>query len=254
MNTLRVSLIQTDLVWNDPTANRARFTTKLAALAGRTDLVILPEMFTTGFSMDVAERAEAHPGPTLTWLREQSASLDAAVVGSVMVRDGADYRNRLYWAEPGGRALHYDKKFLFKTAGEHEHYTPGTETLTVAYRGWKIRPLVCYDLRFPEWSRNDPADPYDLLLYVASWPAPRAYDWRTLLAARAIENQAYVAAVNRVGEDGAGLRYRGDSTIIDPGPRSRLVSLAEAPATVTVLLELDGLRALRRRLPFLADR
>ena len=251
---LTLSLLQSDLAWNDPETNRAHFTEQLAPLAGRTDLVILPEMFTTGFSMDVAELAEDHAdGPTLTWMREQARTLGAAITGSLIVADGGRYYNRLYWVEPEGRVLHYDKKYLFTPGGEHEHYTPGTERLLIDYRGWKIRPLICYDLRFPEWSRNDPAEPFDLLIYVASWPDPRAHDWRTLLAARAIENQCYVAAVNRVGEDGKGLRYRGDSCVIDPGPRGVLAALAEVPGVVTVSIEREEVLGLRRRLPFLVD-
>ena len=248
---LRLTLVQTDLAWNDPIANRARLTKTLAPLAGRTDLVLLPEMFTTGFSMAVADHAEDHPGPTLDWLRERAAQLGAALVGSVMVRDGADYRNRCYFVRPDGRVQHYDKHYLFRLSGEDRHYTAGVRRLVVDYRGWRICPLVCFDLRFPEWSRNDPAAPFDLLLYVASWPAARARDWRTLLAARAIENQCYVAAVNRVGEDGAGLSYRGDSRVIDPGPRGVLVELASVEAVTTVELDLAGARELRERLPFL---
>jgi len=212
-------------------------------------------MFTTGFSMAASSLAEAHDdSATLRWMLEQSAKLGAAITGSVIIEEEGRYFNRLYWVEPEGRVLHYDKKYRFALAGEHEHYSAGTERLIVDYRGWKICPLICYDLRFPEWSRNDPADPFDLLIYVASWPAPRARDWRTLLEARAIENQCYVAAVNRVGEDGNGLHYRGDSCVIDPGPRGVLASLNDVATTLTLTIEREGVLELRRRLPFLVDR
>ena len=253
MTSLILSLLQTDPVWQNPAANRAALTEQLAPLAGRTDLVILPEMFTTGFSMDAAGLAEVHDGPTLEWMRSQASILGAALCGSIIVTEGEHYYNRLYWVEPGGRTLHYDKRYLYSPGGEHNHYTAGTERLVVDYRGWKICPLICYDLRFPEWSRNDPTDPFDLLIYVASWPEARASDWRTLLAARAIENQCYVAAVNRVGEDGNGLRYRGDSRVVDPGPRGVLGSLSGVSANITLTLEQEEVLALRQRLPFLKD-
>lgn len=251
---LTLSLLQTDLAWQDPATNRARLTERLTPLVGRTDLIVLPEMFTTGFSMDATSLAEPHDGPTLNWMRTQADTTGAALCGSIIVKDGERYHNRFYWIEPGGRTLHYDKRYLYTPGGEHEPYTAGTERLVVEYRGWKICPLICYDLRFPEWSRNDPADPFDLLIYVASWPSARASDWRTLLAARAIENQCYVAAVNRVGEDGNGLHYRGDSCVIDPGPRGVLASMAEVDTTLTLSIEREGVVELRRRLPFLRDR
>ena len=252
---LTISLVQTDLAWQDPAVNRNHLRREMAPLAGRTDLVVLPEMFTTGFSMAAAELAEDHAGSTtLAWMKEQSQALGAAVTGSLIVADGGYYRNRLYWVEPEGRVLYYDKKYGFSPAGEHEHYTAGTERLVVDYKGWKICPLICYDLRFPEWSRNDPADPFDLLIYVASWPRARAHDWRALLAARAIENQCYVAAVNRVGEDGNGLRYRGDSCLIDPGPRGALGAMAEVAGILSLTIDVEEVRGLRRRLPFLGDR
>jgi predicted amidohydrolase len=211
-------------------------------------------MFTTGFSMAASELAEAHDdSPTLEWMREQAAKLDAAITGSVIISDEGRYFNRLYWVEPAGRVLHYDKKYRFTLAGEHRHYAAGSERLLVDYRGWRICPLICYDLRFPEWSRNDPADPFDLLIYVASWPRPRAHDWRTLLAARAIENQCYVAGVNRVGEDGNGLSYRGDSCLIDPGPAGVVATVAEVASVVTASIDRERLLALRRLLPFLQD-
>jgi predicted amidohydrolase len=252
--SLSLTLLQTDPVWQDPAANRTALTEQLAPLAGRTDLVILPEMFTTGFSMNAAGLAESPDGPTVEWMRVQADKLGAAFCGSLIVADRGHQYNRLYWVEPGGRTLHYDKRYLFRPGGEHEHYVAGTERLTVTYHGWRICPLICYDLRFPEWSRNDVTNPFDLLIYVASWPRPRAHDWRTLLSARAIENQCYVAAVNRVGEDGNGLSYRGDSCVIDPGPAGVVARVSEVASVVTVTIDRERLIGLRRALPFLEDR
>ncbi|WP_323149145.1 amidohydrolase [Pseudomonas oryzihabitans] len=210
---LRLALLQTELVWHDPTANRAHFE-QLLARVGETDLVILPEMFTTGFSMESAALAEPADGPTAVWLREQARRIGAVVTGSLIVQDeDGRHRNRLLWATPEGELLHYDKRHLFRMAGEHEHYAPGEQRLVLTLKGWRIRPLICYDLRFPVWSRAQ--DDTDLLLYVANWPAPRRGHWNRLLPARAIENLCYVAAVNRIGSDGNGHPYAGDSQVLD---------------------------------------
>ncbi len=210
---LRLALVQTSMVWQDAPANHARFAGLLDQAEGA-DLVILPEMFTTGYSMEAAALAEDDDGPSRRWLLEQARRLNAVVTGSLIVhaRDGS-YRNRLYWARPDGTMAHYDKRHLFRMAGEHKHYAAGNERLLVELKGWHIRPLICYDLRFPVWSR----DPHntDLLIYIASWPAARRSAWNRLLPARAIENLCYVAAVNRVGEDGKGYPYSGDSQVLD---------------------------------------
>jgi omega-amidase len=229
MEALRVSLAQQPLHWHDPAANRAQFETLLLPLAGRTDLVVLPETFTTGFSMEVAR-------------------LDAAVTGSVITRDGDRYYNRLLWASPGGEVRHYDKRHLFRMGHEHEHFTAGRTAWCVAWRGFNVCPLVCYDLRFPVFSRRRPQLDYDLLLYVANWPAPRADAWRQLLRARAIENQAYVVGLNRVGPDGNGASYRGDSAAVDFLGRT-LVEGGDVPALLTVGLEHAPLVAFRERFP-----
>ncbi|EJF11524.1 amidohydrolase [Pontibacter sp. BAB1700] len=212
---LRVTIIQTSLHWQDAAANRSMFSEKLALVAPDTDLVVLPEMFTTGFSMDASGLAEETEGPTLEWMKEEAAKHEAVLTGSVIVREGEQYFNRLYWVRPDGTYEHYNKRHLFRMAKEHHTYTPGQEKLLVELRGWKICPLVCYDLRFPVWSRNVGSE-YDLLLYVANWPKPRANAWSILLQARAIENLSYVVGVNRVGTDGNGHPYSGDSAIIHP--------------------------------------
>src|SRR5271167_3870642 len=197
MSLLRVSLLQQPLIWHEAAANRARFSTLLAPLAGHTDLVILPETFTTGFSMEVETLAEAASGPSVDWLRAQAAALDAAVTGSVITREGRCYYNRLLWALPSGEVRHYDKRHLFRMGREHEHFTAGHAAWSLSWRGMRICPLVCYDLRFPVFSRRRAGLEYDLLIYVANWPTARVEAWKLLLRARAIENQAFVVGVNR---------------------------------------------------------
>lgn len=252
MDNLRITLLQTQLVWQNPAANRKHFTDLMQSLAGQTDLIVLPEMFTTGFSMNTAQLAEPVDGPTVEWMQAQAKKLQAVVTGSLIIKEAEHYYNRLYWATPGGELLHYDKRHLFGMAGEHKHYTPGKERLVIDYAGWRICPLICYDLRFPVWSRNNAE--IDLLLYVANWPSTRAADWKSLLLARAIENQCYVAAVNRIGDDGNGLNYQGDSSLIDPGPKRLLWQKAGIEATPTLSVSKSNLQQLRHSFPFLADR
>jgi predicted amidohydrolase len=210
---LRVTMIQADLAWQDAAANRALFASHFRGLVGHTDLIVLPEMFTSGFTMEAEACAEAMDGPTVEWLREEAVALGCAITGSLIVRDGGRHQNRLLWATPDGQLQHYDKRHLFRMAKEQEHYAAGSARLVVRYKGWRICPLVCYDLRFPVWSRN--RGDYDLLLYVANWPARRSIAWKTLLRARAIENLAYVVGVNRIGRDGNGATYAGESAAID---------------------------------------
>lgn len=251
MDTLCISLLQADLVWENPAANLAFFEQELDRLAGHTDLVLLPEMFSTGFSMRPQALAEPLHGPAQQWMQQQAARLDAAVVGSLIITEGGHYYNRLVWMMPDGQALYYDKRHCFSLAGEHEHYTAGKDRLLVHYRGWRILPLICYDLRFPVWSRND-LD-YQLLLYVANFPDRRGHAWRSLLTARAIENQAYLAAVNRVGYDGNGVYHAGDSAVIDYA--GQLIQRAShQAATFTVALDPQPLLAFRASFNFLADR
>lgn len=249
MTQLRVTLVQQPLVWGEPGANRERFAALLTPLAGSTDLVVLPETFTTGFSMEVEQLAEPAGGPTAVWLGDLAQELDAAITGSVITADGGRYYNRLLWAEPGGAPLRsYDKRHLFRMGREHQHFTPGGSAWSVPWRAFRVCPLVCYDLRFPVYSRRRAGLDYELLLYVANWPAPRALAWRTLLKARAIENQAYVVGVNRVGPDGHGIAHAGDSAAIDP-LGSPLAELGAEPALVTVALDAARLRAFREKFP-----
>lgn len=245
---LSVTLIQQPLVWQDAAANRARFAALLEPLAGRTDLIVLPETFTTGFSMDVAHLSEPAAGATCDWLLERAARLNAAITGSVITAAAGRYYNRLLWATPAGELRHYDKRHLFRMGREHEHFTAGREAVSLEWRGLRICPLVCYDLRFPVFSRRRPGLDYDLLVYVANWPAARGYAWAQLLRARAIENQAYVVGVNRVGADGAGVDYAGGSAAFDCLGQP-LTELGAEPGLVTVVLEGAQLRTLREKFP-----
>ncbi|QRY79176.1 amidohydrolase [Pseudomonas sp. PDNC002] len=243
---LKLALVQTTLVWHDAKANRERFDALLEKARGA-DVVILPEMFTTGFSMESETLAEAEEGETYAWLRAQAAKLDAIVCGSVIIRaaDGS-HRNRLLWVRPDGDVQYYDKRHLFRMAGEHKHYTPGERQVLLEWKGWRIRPLVCYDLRFPVWSRD--AQDTDLLLYTANWPAARRLHWNRLLPARAIENLCYVAAVNRVGEDGKGHAYSGDSQVLDFQGDS-LLAAGDADGVFHIALSATELAAYRERFP-----
>lgn len=247
---MKVSLVQTTLSWEDPAANLEQIGAQLKQLPPSTDLVVLPEMFTTGFTMNPAPVAEQTEGPTLDWLRTQAAQFNAAFTGSYVVQANGSFYNRLAWVFPDGTYKTYDKRHLFTLAGEDQFYTAGTERLVVEWKGWKICPLICYDLRFPVWSRND-VD-YDLLIYVANWPERRRHHWRSLLMARAIENQVYTIGLNRVGVDGKDIRYTGDSCLIDYAGEIR-ASLAMETATVTVELDQTRQAAYRERYAFLAD-
>ncbi|UYB50781.1 amidohydrolase [Xanthomonas sp. AM6] len=263
MNDLRISLVQGDTRWHDPAGNRAHYAELLAPLAGGTDLVILPETFTSGFSNEALDQAEGMDGPTVAWIREQAARLGAAVTGSVQLRvageDGAaKVFNRLLWATPDGEVQHYDKRHLFRYANEHQRYAAGRERLCVEWKGWRINPQVCYDLRFPVFCRNryDVERPgqldFDLQIFVANWPSARAYPWRTLLRARAIENLCFVAAVNRVGVDGNGLHYAGDSAVIDFLGQPQL-EIREREQVATTTISAAALAAHRERFPAMLD-
>lgn len=250
MSDLKLALLQTTLVWHDREANLAHFDSLLEQVAGA-DLIILPEMFTTGFSMDSEQLAEPEEGPTTHWLRAQARRLAAVITGSVIVRaaDGS-YRNRLLWAQPDGEVQHYDKRHLFRMAGEHQHFSAGEQQVVFTLKGWNIRPLVCYDLRFPVWSRDGRHT--DLILYTANWPGARRLHWNRLLPARAIENLCYVAAVNRVGTDGKGFAYTGDSQVLDFQGES-LLSAGEADGVFTATLSKVALEHYRERFPAYLD-
>lgn len=249
--SLRVSLVQTELVWQNPKANRTQFTELLQGLAGQTDLIVLPEMFTTGFMMSPETHAEAYGGETFTWLQTQATNLQAAICGSVATAFEGQYTNRFLFATPDGVVQFYDKRHLFRMGDEVNHYSAGLERKTFNYQGWRILPQVCYDLRFPVFMRN--RNDYDLAIVVANWPAVRRKPWRTLLQARAIENQSYVLGVNRVGTDGLGLAYSGDSLAVD-FKGELLIDQAEGSAFVaTTLLDLSALKQFREQFPAWMD-
>lgn len=255
MEDIRVSLVQGDTRWHDPAGNRDYYAGLLAPLVDQADLVLLPETFTSGFSNEALASAETMDGPTVAWLREQAAHLGAVVSGSVQLREGGGVFNRMLWATPEGGLRWYDKRHLFRMAREHERYAAGKDAITVELKGWRIRPLVCYDLRFPVFIRNrfeGGRFDYDLLLFVANWPAARRHAWRTLLRARAIENLAYVAGVNRVGTDGNGIAYSGDSAALD-FLGMELAELDDTAQVRTVTLSADALAAHRERFPAQLD-
>lgn len=258
MGDLRVSLIQGDTVWHDPEGNRARYGEILTPLRGQTDLIVLPETFTSGFSNEAIHRAEGMDGPTVAWIQEQAQMLGAAITGSVQIRDGDGVYNRLLWATPDGALHRYDKRHLFRMAKEHERYAAGSDRLTVELKGWRVCPLVCYDLRFPVFIRNrfgveaDNRFDYDLLVFVANWPSARRHAWRSLLTARAIENLSYVIGVNRVGRDGNQIDYSGDSVVHD-FLGMPLIECGAQPQVVTTLLSAQALADHRTRFPAQLD-
>ena len=249
MQDLRVTLVQTELAWLDPAANRQHLAHQVLPVAGTTDLIVLPEMFTTGFMMEPERSAESANGPTVDWMCSLAAQTKAVVTGSVATRDNERYYNRLLWVTPKGTVSSYDKRHLFRMAKEHEHYSFGTKRIVVELHGWRICPLICYDLRFPVWSRNGTANAqYDLLIYVANWPERRRYAWQTLLRARAIENLCYCVGVNRIGRDGSDIRYAGDSVALDYLGQP-LTDISETAFVQTISLNHQALSDFRRKFP-----
>jgi omega-amidase len=248
---LSIALVQADLHWENVTANLATFEEKLATLPEPVDVIVLPEMFTTGFTMNTA-LAEPMNLTTTRWMKQIAKQHHALVVGSFAVNERGSFFNRLLCVRPDGTYAQSDKRHLFRMGEENNHYTAGNARLTIEWKGWKICPLVCYDLRFPVWSRNLQSDPYDILLYVANWPARRAHAWSTLLQARAIENQCYVIGVNRVGADGNGLEYRGDSVALDYlGEPVAMLGNHETERVVPI--SKADLAAYRQNFPALSD-
>lgn len=270
MQNLRISLVQSALHWHDPAANLSMFAEKIAPLAGKTDLIILPEMFSTGFTMSPEQVAEPENGPVLQWMQYQALQLNAVLCGSVVVQSDAGYHNRFYWVQPDGEVLYYDKRHLFRMASEHQYYQPGQQRLIIEYKGWRILPQICYDLRFPVWSRNQARESdasvlggecqghhegaeYDLAIYVANWPQVRSHPWKVLLQARAIENLCYVAGVNRVGVDGNDLPYSGDSALIDFKGLTRVGAQPGEETIITSGLDKQALMDFRAAFPAMND-
>lgn len=249
MSTLKITVLQQPLEWMDGAANLRFFDELLAGIDGR-DLIILPEMFTTGFAMEAA-KSSLPEAQVVSWLQSKAKAAHAMVAGSAALQTEKGAVNRFLLVEPNGTVHHYDKRHLFRMAGEHEHYLAGERREVIEWRGWRILPQVCYDLRFPVFSRNQ--NDYDLALYVANWPAPRALHWQALLQARAIENQAYVAGCNRVGTDGNGHQYSGDSRIISPQGEILAAGEPHQPARLDADLSLEKVREYRETFPAWRD-
>jgi omega-amidase len=286
MSTLTITTIQADLSWEDKAANLRRFEEKIDAIGNPTEIVILPEMFSTGFSMNPGSLAEKMDGPSVAWMKKIAAGKKVILTGSLIIEEEGHYFNRLVWMLPNGQYGYYDKRHRFAYAGEDEKFSAGNKRLIASVKGWRVNLLVCYDLRFPVWSRQGsapdpattpisapptphssaspapapassqssvpPSPEYDLLIYVANWPQRRIHAWKTLLQARAIENQSYVVGVNRVGNDGNNIHYNGDSMIVDPLGEV----LYQAPgeeAVFTYTLQKDKLDGIRNHYPFWRD-
>ena len=254
--SLTFTLIQTDLVWEDIDANLALLEEKINAISTKTEIIVLPEMFSTGFSMNPEKVAETMEGKALQWMKRIATSKRVILTGSLAIKENERYYNRLIWMLPNGQFSYYDKRHLFAFAGEDNHYTSGNKRLIAQVKGWKINLQVCYDLRFPVWARQQSTDEqeaeYDILLYVANWPERRSLAWKTLLTARAIENQCYAIGVNRVGNDGNNIYHSGDSMVINPLGET-IYTKANETDTYTFTLEKESLLSIRKQLPFLKD-
>lgn len=244
MENLKITLVQQVITPNDPQANLDHFAHAMSAISS-TDLIVLPEVFTTGFCASARSYAEAIGGRAYQWMQAQAVKYQAVVTGSLVVKEGDTYFNRLVWMRPDGSYEEYDKRHLFRMAGEHTRYAMGNERLLVELNGWRILPLICYDLRFPVWSRN--RNDYDLAIYVANWPSSRALHWNRLLQARAIENLSYVVGVNRVGMDEAEQHYAGDSSIY--GPAGELIASSQEAELISIELYADRLQEYREKFP-----
>lgn len=248
---ITLSLVQTDLVWEDKKANLSKINGLLKGIR-KSDVIILPEMFTTGFSMEASKLAETMQGETVNWMVKTAAAKKSVICGSLIIKEGRSYFNRFVWVMPNGEIYTYDKRHLFSPAGEHHHYKEGKEKIIINYKGWNICPFICYDLRFPVWSRNKETEA-DLYIYVANWPSPRNFAWKQLLIARAIENQVYVAGVNRIGKDGRGISHEGSSAVYDFTGNTLLKGPDKKSWVQNVQLKYSDLVSYRERLPFYRD-
>ncbi len=269
MDDLKITLIQSDLYWENKEKNLELFSKKIAAINENTDLIVLPEMFTTGFSMRPEKFAEPMTGTTVNWMKRKAQEKNSAITGSFMCEENGNYYNRLVWMNVDGTFSTYDKRHLFRVGEEDKHYHVGGKKIIVDLKGWKICPLICYDLRFPVWSRNTRMVPtsrnqepkqkaemnaaYDILMFVANWPEKRAHHWKSLLTARAIENQTYVIGVNRIGNDGNGLYHSGDSMVFNAKGEVISKTKPHADAAETITLNYRELDEFRKGFPTLVD-
>ncbi len=249
MENLKITIIQPDIIWEDIKANLDKYSGILEKV-DQTDVIIFPEMFTTGFSMHPEKLKETMDGVSVTWMKKLAKEKNASVVGSLIIEDDGETWNRAVWVFPDGNVSCYDKHHLYTMGEEHLHYTGGKEKTIVEFRGWKFFPLICYDLRFPVWSRN--AENYDVLIYMANWPSPRHHVWKNLLVARAVENQSYCVGVNRAGSDGAGLNYLGNSVVVSSKGFADFMEEKEAVRTFDI--SYSELHNFRNSFPLLNDR
>lgn len=256
MPTLTITTIQSNLHWENKAANLAMFSKKIRSIQEDTEIVVLPEMFSTGFSMNPEPLAEAMDGETVQWMKKTAAENKIILTGSVIIEENGRCYNRLIWMLPNGQYGHYDKRHRFAFAGEDDKYSAGTKRLVASVKGWKINLLICYDLRFPVWSRQgttSSGEPeYDVLIYAANWPERRSIAWKTLLVARAIENQCYVVGVNRVNNDGHNIYHSGDSMVVDPLGEI-LYHCNDEEDTFTIALDKTHLQNVREKFPFWKD-
>lgn len=249
---LKVALVQTSLIWESPKENRAVLSEKIRGIKSDVDVIVLPEMFTSGFTMHPDAVAETMDGTTINWMKALAKDVDAAICASLVISEGANYYNRFVFVKPDASIVYYDKRHTFTLAGEDKVYKSGNENVLITYKGWKIRPLICYDLRFPVWARN--IDNYDMLIYVANWPKPRVNAWDALLKARAIENMSYCIGVNRVGVDANDLEYSGHSNVYN-GLGDAQIQLSDAQEAIAItVLDKNHLTTIRENLRFLNDR
>ena len=250
---LHITIIQANIVWEEKEKNLKNFSEKINKIITATDLIVLPEMFTTGFSMQAEQLAESMDGPTIHWMKTTANKKNCVITGSFICEENGYYFNRLIWMNANGSYVKYDKRHLFSMGNEDKHYTAGQEKLIVELKGWKICPLICYDLRFPVWSRNSKDKPYDLLIYIANWPQRRSLAWNTLLVARAIENQCYVIGVNRVGVDGNAIQHVGDSAVITAAGEIISTIISDEESEISMPLNYNALIEFRKLFPALSD-
>ncbi|WP_290700530.1 amidohydrolase [Lacinutrix sp.] len=249
---LKIVLIQSNLVWENAVQNRINFRTKIEAISQQVDIIVLPEMFTSGFNMNAKAIAETKEGETVAWMQDLAKQKQASIVGSIAVIEKSKYYNRLLFVKPNGEIIQYNKRHGFSLAGEDKIFTAGKEKVIIEYKGWKICPQICYDLRFPVWSRN--VEEYDVLLYVANWPKARIAAWDALLKARAIENMSYCVGVNRVGLDGNNYEYPGHSAVYNVLGEKLTLENSNKETTEMVILHKMHIEKNRRHLGFLNDK
>ncbi|MFV0590779.1 MAG: amidohydrolase [Draconibacterium sp.] len=249
MENLKITIVQPDIIWENIPANLNKYE-KLLSDVKETDIIVFPEMFTTGFSMNPEKLREPMGGPTISWMKEMAQEKDASVLGSLIIKESGLIYNRAVWVFPDGKVKIYDKRHLYTMGKEHLYYKAGHSKTIVEYKGWKLCPLICYDLRFPVWARN--TEDYDVLIYMANWPSPRHHVWKNLLVARAIENQCYCIGVNRSGSDGAGLSYLGNSACVSP--KGFADFMPETKSVQTFEISYSDLHKFRKNFPLLHDR